>query len=273
MRGQSKRKMHQGKLGWARKLLFMLCLLAFLFSGGMLLHNEYRSDKEKSMNEILAQQVHSGEVAAQKSSSGEEVTNQSVASVTLRTLAEQYPDLIGWICIPGTAIDYPVMYTPDRPEHYLRRAYTGDYAISGTPFLAESCFQGCGNALIYGHNMDDGSMFADLVKYADPDFWSAHPNVQFSTLDESKMYEIIAAFYAEVSPQSSGGEFVYYNYTDLRGEERFDEYIAQVKAAAIYDTGVVAEHGDELLTLSTCSYHAQEGRFVVVAKRAEEQQS
>lgn len=184
-------------------------------------------------------------------------------------LKEQNEDFYGWISIEGTRVDYPVMYTPEDPEYYLRRGFDGSRAESGVPFLSADCFDGCGNYLIYGHNMDNGTMFADILSYAKKDFWKKHPVIQFDTLDGEGKCEVMAAFYA----QANGVEqdvFPYYQYTDLTSEKVFDEYLQQISGVALYDTGVTAEYGDVLITLSTCSYHAENGRFVVVAREMEE---
>ena len=81
-------------------------------------------------------------------------------------------------------------------------------------------------------------------------------------------YEVLAAFYSEIYPVDAEGVFRYYEYADLSDPERFTEYVEQAKAAALYDTGIAAQYGDRLLTLSTCSYHTDNGRFVVVARKA-----
>ena len=114
--------------------------------------------------------------------------------------------------------------------------FNGEDSQSGVPFLSASCYEGCGNYLIYGHNMKSGSMFATLLAYADRDFWGQHPSIRF------------------------------YQYTDLCDPDIFTEYMEQVQEAALYDTGINAKHGDSLLTISTCSYHTKNGRFVVVAR-------
>ena len=117
--------------------------------------------------------------------------------------------------------------------------------------------------------MKDGSMFASVLSYADQAFWEEHPVIQFDTLEEEGSYEVLAAFYAQASTQRTQGTFPYYEYCDLREQERFEEYLSLVEESALYDTGVPAQYGDELLTLSTCSYHVTNGRFVVVARRIE----
>lgn len=180
---------------------------------------------------------------------------------------EQNNDFFGWICIEGTQINYPVMYTPDDPEYYLHRAFDGSRSSSGVPFMDANCYVGCGNYLVYGHHMKNGSMFAGITKFAKKEYWEEHKTIQFDTLDAPGTYEIIAAFYSRVYRVSDTDVFRFYNYTDLTDEDTFNEYMDQVYASAAYDTGVTAEYGDELLTMTTCSYHTTEGRFVIVAKK------
>ena len=182
-------------------------------------------------------------------------------------LAAQNEDFYGWVYIEDTPIDYPVMYTPEDPEYYLHRAFDRSYSFSGVPFMGGSCFEGCVNPILYGHDMRNGTMFAALLKYADEAFWMEHPVVQFDTLYEHGTYEVMAAFRSRVYKASEKGVFRYYDYYDLTDPELFDEYVEQVQKAALYDTGITAEYGDELRTMSTCAYHTDDGRFVIVARR------
>ena len=272
--GESRQGRRQQKRSW-RWYAFAACLAVFVVSGALLARDQLRSVREKEANAALAQQVRQAEeqLALQSPEPEEEESAAEEESGPLpqyQALYQENADFAAWLRIEGTAVDYPVMYTPDRPEYYLRRAFDGSYAISGSLFLDEACFPGSGNALVYGHNMDDGSMFAALPSYAQEDFWREHPVIQFDTLNETGTYEVIAAFYAQVSAREGVGTFPYYEYCDLREQARFEEYVSLVEEAALYDTGVSAQYGDELLTLSTCSYHVNNGRFVVVARRVEE---
>ena len=181
-------------------------------------------------------------------------------------LYEQNHDLFGWLRIDDTPINYPVMHTPDEPQYYLRRAFDKSDSQSGTPFLDGACFEGCGNYIIYGHHMKNETMLGTLPKYADKEYWEQHRTICFDTLYEHGEYEVIAAFYGKAIAKGDPG-FRYYQYTDLTDPAVFEEYMEQVNAAAIYDTEITAEYGDELITLSTCSYHTTDGRFVVVAKK------
>lgn len=181
------------------------------------------------------------------------------------TLHDKNSDYWGWIKIEGTNLSYPVMYTPSEPEYYLHHDFNGNYSSRGVPFLDGRCTDDSGNYIIYGHHMKDGSMFSPLLSYADQEFYVAHPTILLSTENGLDTYTILAAFYSKIYSIEDSNVFRYYQYTDIKNHDTFDDYINQVKSAAIYDTGVVAEKGDQLLTLSTCSYHEKNGRFVVVA--------
>lgn len=181
-------------------------------------------------------------------------------------LYQQNPDMVGWIKIEGTAIDYPVMHTPAAPEKYLHVNFEGAYSYPGVPFVDAACTIDSDNLLIYGHNMPNGTMFRSLMQYQQKNFWQNHPTIVFNTLYEEQEYEVLAAFYDRVYYKTED-VFKFYQFIDPQTEEEFDEGIAQFKEKALYDTGVTAEYGDRLITLVTCAYHTDHGRFVVVARR------
>lgn len=226
----------------------------------------YLKPKCRFYYDALAEQVHQMEKQIAEAGGGALPTEDGVLP-QYQALWEKNQDLAGWLSIEGTAIDYPVMHTAQDEEYYLRRAFDRSNSVSGTPFLAAGCFTGCGNYIIYGHNMKDGSMFAALLNYADDTFWEEHPTIRFDTLEETGTYQVLAAFYIDVSLSEDGVAFPFYEYTGLRDEAIFQEYLAQVGDRALYSTGVTAEFGEQLLTLSTCSYNTSDERFVVVAKQ------
>lgn len=262
----------------AKKVLLLLLAAIFLFSAYQLL--SYRKAIESAETEFdsLRTAIGSEEIRAdheempeEESKNGQPKAEEKEAndSILLKyaDLYKENQDLFGWIRIEGTKVDYPVMHTPKEPEFYLHRGFDGAGSQSGVPFLAADCTRGCGNYIIYGHNMRSGSMFASLLSYGSEEFWQNHPLIQFDTLYETGTYRVLAAFQTKIYNRKENGAFRYYQYTDLRDPEIFHEYMEQVKSAAMYQTGVEAEYGDELLTLSTCSYHTKDGRFVVVARR------
>ena len=187
----------------------------------------------------------------------------------LPRLQEQYeknPDLAGWLTIPGTRIDYPVMYSPDEPERYLHANFEVSYSFAGLPFIDAACDPESGNRIIYAHNMLDGSMFRTLLKYQQKDFWQRNPVISFSTLYEEQEYEVVAAFYDKVYKKTDTN-FKFYQFYDTSDQSRFDEAMAYYREHALYDTGVTAQCGDLFLTLVTCAYQTENGRFVVVARK------
>ena len=118
-------------------------------------------------------------------------------------------------------------------------------------------------------SMNNGSMFADFEKFKDEDFWRGHKTIAFNTLTEKNEYEILAVFKTVVYTDSPEA-FKYYRFTDAQSPEEFDAYIEKCKGLSLYDTGVSAEYGDKLITLSTCEYSRTNGRIVVVAKKVTE---
>ncbi|MDL2206913.1 class B sortase [Eubacteriales bacterium OttesenSCG-928-N13] len=139
---------------------------------------------------------------------------------------------------------------------------------SGTPFLDERCDLNSttDNLLLYGHNMKSGKLFGQLPNYESRSFYQAHKIINFDLVTETRTYEVMGMFRSRQYKDEEEG-FKYYNFIDLSNYNRFNEYVDQVKQLSFIDTGVEAHWGDEILTLSTCSYHTGDGTFVVVAKR------
>ena len=177
----------------------------------------------------------------------------------------QNNDMVGWIKVDDTKINYPVMQSKNNPNFYLRHGFDKGYTVYGCPYVQENCDLALSdNCVIYGHHMNNGTMFTDLCKYENEDFYREHKTIHFDTLSGFGEYEIVAVF-KTVAYSEQG--FKYYHFTRAESAEDFDDYIAQCKALSLYDTGVTAEYGDRLITLSTCEYSRKNGRIVVVAKR------
>jgi sortase B len=175
-------------------------------------------------------------------------------------------DVVGWIRIEDTRINYPVMQTPDRPDYYLKRDFDGKDNKNGCIYVREQCnvFRPSDNLTIYGHNMRSGNMFHDLFKFRDKSFWETHRTFTFDTILEHHTYEVLAVF---KTTASVGKGFAYHLFVNAVDEAEFDKYVSTCKKLAFYDTGVTAEYGDKLITLSTCEYSQTNGRLVLVAKR------
>ncbi len=264
-----------------KKMLVFILSAVFLVSATMVTVNLVRAKREAEALEILADSLPERTDHVQENPSETSGTTQTSLqdaptdsdeaeapeSHRYDDLYAQNSDLLGWIKIEGTVIDYPVMYTPKSPDKYLHKNFDGEYSSSGLPFMDAGCYVGCGNYLIYGHNMKNGSMFASILDYKDESFWQEHSVIYFDLVGELGTYQVIAAFYDKVHQSDETDAFRYYRCLDLTAEEDFNYYINNVKAMALYDTGIETAYGDSLLTLSTCSNHTTDGRFVVVAKK------
>lgn len=242
----------------------VLCAAVFLFSGAMLIR-EFLEQKQSA--DAFAQVAELVNEDSQTGFEGSDPEKKAAFEKYSKVYAENN-DFVGWITIPGTRIDYPVMQTKDNPEFYIDHDFDKSYSKFGVPFMQENCNIAISdNLVIYGHHMYNGTMFSDLCKYSDEEFYRAHKTVSFDTLDGFGEYEIIAVF--KTVAYSSDG-FKYYNFVRAEKKEAFDSYIAKCKKLSLYDTGVTAEYGDKLITLSTCEYSRKNGRMVVVAKLIDE---
>lgn len=243
---ESPKRKFRWPMGPVRTAIFLVFLGVFVVSSGVLL-KDYMEGKEAQ----------------------EDFTKLKVAGAhDMAALHEQNPDIVGWLKIEGTRIDYPVMQTKKSPEFYLRRNFNKEHSMAGTPFMDARSDMSLPtlNWTIYGHNMKNGTMFHDLLKYEDEAFYLAHRTFAFDTLEGEGTYEVVAAFYTQIYTTAYDG-FKYYHYNDITKPSELAAYIAGAKALGTYDTGVDVAPGEQVLTLSTCSYQVDDGRFVVVAKK------
>lgn len=183
-------------------------------------------------------------------------------------LYAQNSDLVGWLTIDAIGVDYPVMQTSGDNEYYLRRGFDKLYSLAGSLFLDENCritSPSTANWLIYGHNMSDGSMFGQLDKYAEESFYREHPTFEFDTLYEEMQWQIVAV----IRTQVGADDLPYYTFFDASSERDWQAKYQAVMDLALYDTGVTAQYGDQLLTLSTCGTTSSttDKRLAVIAKR------
>ena len=243
------RKASKKKMSIPGRIAFIVAVAVFLVSAGMLVKH-YVGDysEQQDFSRLQVKGTHD-----------------------LEALYKKNNDLVGWVKIKGTKVDYPVVQTPKDPEYYLRRNFEKENSISGTPFMDEYSKIGKSkNYLIYGHNIKSGTMFHQLLKFEKQDFFNEHPTFTYDEVIDGKQvngkYQIIAAFPTQIYPNSSNS-FKYYEYPSVTNETTFNIYVANCKRLSAVDTGVDAQWGDQLVTLSTCAYHVEDGRFVVVGKK------
>ncbi len=184
-----------------------------------------------------------------------------------QTLYNKNKKLIGWLKIDDTTIDYPVMQTVNN-EYYLDHNFNQEYDKNGSLFLDKDCdvVRRNTNLIIYGHHMKSGKMFGNLNSYSNEEYGKKHALIQFDTIYEKGTYEVMYVFRSRIYNEDEV-VFKYYQFLDAASEAEFNSNMQEMAALSLYDTGVTARYGDELLTLSTCDSSETDGRFVVVAKR------
>ena len=253
------------KKKWVMNAALIVCALVFLGSGLYLLRYYMNARQTEGELQDLVDLKSEDDAEANteiKTEKGQVILKK------YRKLYKKNPDIIGWVEVKDSQINYPVMQTPDENEYYLHRNYQKEYDVNGLPFLDAHCDENDPNQnlMVYGHHMKSGLMFAHLMDFQTEDFYKKHKIVYFDTLTEEREYEVVAAFYSQIFKEDQD-VFKYYNYPGPLSEKQFKTYVKNVKKLSQYDTGITPEYGDQLLTLVTCAYQTEEGRFVVVARR------
>ena len=221
-------------------IFFCLLLSAAAVLSGVEIYSELKEQqKEKEdfaavaeIAELPMTEAPAESVTDAETEPSAEPTEQPAAERNIQALIAENSDCIGWLSIDGTNISYPVMYTPSDPQKYLRRNFYGKYSQSGVPFLDGRCDLQSTNLIIYGHNMRNGTMFADLKKYVDRDFLNAHRTVKFETADGVQTFTV----------------------TEVRKTNTADPWYNRI----------TSEDGRHLI-LSTCYGSGKDGRLLIIA--------
>ena len=240
-------------------IIFVIMLLIVIFSISSYFFIKKLSENAKSNKEYKEiQDIVITEIIEESTGNVKEV-------IDLKELYEINNDLIGWIKIEGTMINYPIMQNGD---FYLRRNIYKEYSCYGTPYIAQNCnLKNSDNLVIYGHHITNGSMFGELEKYKNKSFYNNHKYIKFYTIENEltieHIYEIIITFKTTIDRENS---FKYYLFNNLNVAKDFENYISRFKQLQLYETEKTAIYGDRLITLSTCEYSEKNSRLVIVAK-------
>ena len=256
-----------------RKFLVVCCsMIAIVCLGYFGMYNWYiyrTTDNYKQLSELKDKEPTASEAPAPviHYTADEGQSTPPPVLDEYKNLLNKNKRLIGWVKIDDTNIDYPVMQTTDN-EYYLDHNLNQEYDKNGSIFMDKDCdvLKPSTNLILYGHHMRSGQMFGSLSLYSDQSYYEKHPYIQFDTIYEKGLYEIMYVFRSRVYSEDEI-VFKYYQFIDAQSEQEFDSYMNDMAEMSLYDTGVTASFGDQLLTLSTCDYQEKNGRFVVVAKK------
>ena len=198
----------------------------------------------------------------------EEQKEETERMLQVKELQGQNADIIGWLEIENTNINYPVLQGTDN-SYYMTHNYKKENSKNGAIFLDANYNWNIpsNNLLIYGHNLGNGMMFQELLKYEKESFYQEHPIIRFTTTEEDAQYEIISVFKSRVYHKSEKNVFRYYFFLNNESEEEYNQFVKNAKNASLYSIDTTANYGDQLITLSTCSYYVEDGRFAVVGRK------
>ena len=250
----------------------LLMLVAILVTSIFILYKNLKEEKVQQnefekLEEIIIEDEEKEEIKEDKKeiiNNNNKIKEQEKV-INLENLYSKNKDLVGWIKIKNTNINYPVMKNKD---FYLRRNFSKQYSYYGTPFLADYCnIKSSDNLIIYGHNMKFGTMFADLIKYKNYNYYKNHKYIELYTLDNNETikndYKIIYCF--KTTADSKG--FNFYDYYKFDNQDELNVFKDNCKRLSFFNTNEDISLSDKLITLSTCEYSNKNGRMIVVAKK------
>lgn len=270
--------------------IFVVCFVTCIFVSAMLTYQLWYVNRalDTQMSSLREVREQTGGIAVVFDDEAEKASEEHAQTLPqaemlfdMKELYGQNSDLIGWLYVDDTNIDYPVMQTPEDENYYLDRDFQKNYNSNGSLIMDTDSVVGSvtvandytdgtkpgTNLIIHGHNMKNGNMFGNLDKYRDINYEKEHNIIKFSSLYEEREYEVISVFLSQVYLKTQTDVFKYYQFFQADTEKEFANFYDNIKELALYDTGVSAEFGDEFITLSVCTYHVENGRLVVVAKR------
>lgn len=245
-------------------LLIVILAISSYFFIKELMENKKENDIYVDLQEIVDNSTNENDNTAILENKTSNVSTEN--NYNLENIVKINSDVVAWVKIDGTNIDYPIMQNGD---FYLHKNIYKNYSSHGTPYLAYYCdLKKSDNLIIYGHHMNDNTMFSQLEKYKNYDFFLNHQYIKLYTLENGETiennYEIMIAF-KTVAYSDKG--FKYYSYIDFQNYMEYEEFVKGCRNTEFYYTGVVGTHKDKYITLSTCEYSQKNGRMVVVAKK------
>lgn len=272
-----------------RTVLFILFVMIFVGCAGYLAYNRYKNiQEEKVMEELrekkkaearaewlsrraeeLEEQQKEMEQIVQEKEKEKKQKEEAEILTQYKNLYKENSDLVGWIKIEGTVIDYPVMQTAAGPDfnYYLHKDWNKEDSNEGTPFLDyRNDIRKSNNLVIYGHNMKAGTMFGSLKKYKEKKYYEANPIINFDTLYEKGQYQVIGVVITDYTQQPIS----YDDDPNYSTKEEFETYVKNIKENSLYEIEETAEYGDKLISLVTCnrlSANDEKTRLIVVAKK------
>lgn len=268
-------KKHKGQIQMGIVIgVFSVIIIACLISIFSQMYTEYKENESfENLSKIVTEEAIDPTITLKKpnllkvSDSDNEVQAEQTVYYTTYYQLHSVSDLLsmnsecfGWISISGTNINYPVMHTSSNPQKYLNKNFYGEYSFSGTPFLDSRCFADSTNLIIYGHHMNNGTMFADLCNYTNYSYFTEHPTVVLETKDGAFSYSVFSVMRVK-------SDDVWYKFLTTDLDKTYEKWVSYAKTKSLYNTEITPVYGHQILTLSTCYGYNQDDRILVLAVR------
>lgn len=243
-----------------KKTLIIIWSIFFLSIGFLLWEYTADSQSNKAVYETLQEEYQKAEELGEEEKTVLLEENTPIISEKYKGLMDINKDLVGWISIPNTPINYPVVRN-DNNEFYLQHDFSKAPSKAGAIFMdfRNVDFPSAKNTILYGHYMRNGTMFGSLIQFKEEEFLKSNQIISFNSIYEDIEWEIFSAYITDVA----------FNYikTNFQSEEDYGEFLESLRKKSMFqlDTAVSAE--DQILTLSTCSYEFDNARFVIHAKK------
>ena len=252
-----------------RKIVFLMAFIALIISGSILVPTLYEDYKAGQTDKQITALYHNGS-DEEKIRQAETILGKALPEGILPEFALLYAnnqEIAGWVTIPDTLIDYPIAKAQDN-QYYLSHDYYKNQTRYGVPFMDSGCtVQPLGeNTVIYGHHMNNGTVFSGLDVYRTLEGYQKHPVITFNTIYERHQWKVIGAFITNSETKEDNGYCFDYRKKGFVNETDFNGYVQEVKERSFFSTNVDVTYGDKLLTLQTCSHDFNDARLIVVAR-------
>lgn len=251
----------------ARNFVIVILVLVMVVSGVGVIRDQLESKRQRELQESLAQLASQTTEETRIEIETEPETEAEteapyVSPIDFASLQAQNPDTIGWIRVPGTRIDYPIVQYTDN-DKYLHTDFDGNESVYGSIYLdcdSESDFSGWNNP-IYGHHMKDGSMFKDVVRYKEEAYFKEHQYFEIYTPERTIHLKAVACYYSDASG--------IVRKTKFKSQESFDAWVEERLAPCTY-AQMPEEPVDSMFVLVTCSYETNDARTLLYAVEVDE---
>lgn len=249
-----------------RKIIFLVALIVLIISGSVLVSNKLE-DLRAGRNDADIAALHNGDANVEEA---EKLFGGPLPDGILPEFAMLYAqnqDVVGWLHVEGTDLDYPIARAQDN-DYYFHRNYYKEETRYGVPFMDYRCGYNPldENTVIYGHHMNNGTVFSSLDAYKTLDGYKKHPIINFDTLYERHEWQVFGAFITNAYKSDDDGYTFNYMINSFADENDFNGFVDAVKKRSVFTTDVEVTYGDKLLTLQTCSHEFGDARLVVVAR-------